>query len=115
MYDYQKSQPHLFPSEETQADMYDATVDISRLAGYKQYEVSSFSVSPAARSRHNLGYWTGRNFVGLGPGAHGRISVTDEHARYQTMCIRSPKQWVDQSLSDEFGHGQVFSFNSMGA
>ncbi|TPX48500.1 hypothetical protein SeMB42_g02059 [Synchytrium endobioticum] len=106
MHKYHQKQPHLFPSEDAQATMYNDTIEIAGVHGYEQYEVSSFAKAAAARSRHNMGYWTGRNFIGLGPGAHGRVSAVGESARYGTACIRAPKQWVDQCLS-EAGHGMA--------
>ncbi len=53
-------------------------------AGFDAYEVSNHARGPAARSRHNLIYWRGGDYLGVGPGAHGRI--TDEAgARWATL------------------------------
>jgi oxygen-independent coproporphyrinogen-3 oxidase len=46
-------------------------------AGFDAYEVSNHARGPAARSRHNLVYWRGHDYVGVGPGAHGRLTLTD--------------------------------------
>jgi coproporphyrinogen III oxidase-like Fe-S oxidoreductase len=43
--------------------------------GFEAYEVSNHARGEAARSRHNLVYWRGLDYVGAGPGAHGRITV----------------------------------------
>lgn len=59
------------------ADFYALTQDLCAAAGYAAYEVSNHARTPAARSRHNLLYWTGGQFVGVGPGAHGRLRAAD--------------------------------------
>ncbi len=55
------------------ADLYDATQTVLERRGYDAYEVSNHAKGSAARSRHNLVYWRGDNYVGVGPGAHGRL------------------------------------------
>ncbi len=62
---------------ELAADFYEATVDTLANAGFDAYEVSNFASSPQARSRHNLAYWRGEAYVGVGPGAHGRLLLDD--------------------------------------
>ncbi len=57
------------------AAFYDATVDTLASAGFEAYEVSNFARGEAARSRHNLVYWRGQAYVGVGPGAHGRLTL----------------------------------------
>ena len=57
------------------ADLYDATQAVLTRLGYDAYEVSNHARGPAARSRHNLVYWRGEDYVGVGPGAHGRLPV----------------------------------------
>lgn len=56
------------PSDETSALMYQAAVETLSASGFKQYEISAFS-KPNRQSIHNTGYWTGREFIGLGPSA----------------------------------------------
>ena len=56
------------PSDEVQADMYLAAVDILADAGYRQYEISNFA-RPGFECRHNLKYWLGREYLGFGPDA----------------------------------------------
>ena len=57
------------PDDDQQADMYLWMVERLAQAGYKQYEISNFA-RPGFQSRHNLKYWMGRPYIGLGPGAH---------------------------------------------
>ena len=53
-----------------EADMYDLAIDLLGQSGYGQYEISNFA-RPGHRSRHNLAYWSWRDYLGLGAGAHG--------------------------------------------
>jgi oxygen-independent coproporphyrinogen-3 oxidase len=60
------------PEEGTQADMYRGGRDLVEASGYVQYEVSNFA-RPGHACRHNLGYWTDREWLGLGPSAHSYV------------------------------------------
>ncbi|WP_293384668.1 hypothetical protein [Phenylobacterium sp. SCN 70-31] len=62
------------PGDEAGADLYDATQTVLEAEGFEAYEVSNHARGPAARSRHNLVYWQGLDYLGVGPGAHGRIT-----------------------------------------
>ena len=61
--------------DETGAALYDTTQTVLSAAGFEAYEVSNHARGEAARSRHNLVYWRGQDYVGVGPGAHGRLSL----------------------------------------
>ena len=61
------------PDDDLQADMYELADDGLADAGYDWYEVSNWSRGPATRSRHNLAYWTGEDWWGVGPGAHSHV------------------------------------------
>jgi len=61
------------PDEEVQADQYELADDLLAAAGYGWYEVSNWSRDDAHRSRHNLAYWTGQDWWGIGPGAHSHV------------------------------------------
>jgi oxygen-independent coproporphyrinogen-3 oxidase len=63
------------PDEETGAALFDTTQAVLEAAGFEAYEVSNHARGEAARSRHNLVYWRGWDYVGAGPGAHGRITI----------------------------------------
>jgi oxygen-independent coproporphyrinogen-3 oxidase len=58
------------PGPEVAADLFEGTQKILGQAGFDAYEISNHARSPAARSRHNLIYWRGEDYVGVGPGAH---------------------------------------------
>lgn len=73
---FYKRQIH--PLEETQAAaMYEFTTDFLTNSGYPQYEVSNYA-KPGFACRHNLLYWQGEEYLGIGPGAHGRIRIEDQ-------------------------------------
>jgi oxygen-independent coproporphyrinogen-3 oxidase len=64
------------PDEDDLADKYLLAEEILTAAGYAWYEVSNWARSPAARCRHNLGYWRSDNWWGIGPGAHSHVGGT---------------------------------------
>jgi oxygen-independent coproporphyrinogen-3 oxidase len=61
------------PDDDQAADRYLAAEAALAAAGFQWYEISNWAVGPAARCRHNLGYWTGADWWGLGPGAHSHV------------------------------------------
>lgn len=67
------SVPPDLPDEDEAADMYLAAVERLTRAGYEQYEISNFARGGAV-SRHNMKYWTGGDYLGIGPAAHSMIN-----------------------------------------
>jgi oxygen-independent coproporphyrinogen-3 oxidase len=63
------------PDPDLAADLYERTQAALEGHGYQAYEVSNHARGEAARSRHNLAYWRGWDYVGAGPGAHGRLTL----------------------------------------
>ena len=63
------------PDADTAAALYETTQTVLEAAGFEAYEVSNHARGAAARSRHNLAYWRGQDYVGAGPGAHGRLTL----------------------------------------
>jgi oxygen-independent coproporphyrinogen-3 oxidase len=61
------------PDDDLQADMYELADEVLGAAGYDWYEVSNWATSTETRSRHNLAYWTGQDWWGVGPGAHSHV------------------------------------------
>ena len=83
---------HIKPlDDETAADLYEATQAQMESAGLPAYEISNHA-RPGQESRHNLVYWRYGDYLGVGPGAHGRLSV--KRQRIATATIRSPEQWL---------------------
>lgn len=89
----------LIPDEELGAALYDVTQDICDAAGFPAYEISNHA-RRGSECRHNLTYWTGGEYVGVGPGAHGR--VTNNGTLYATEQIPAPVNWLDAVERD--GH-----------
>jgi len=79
------------PPEETAALLYEITQDRLSAAGLPAYEISNHA-RPGAECRHNLVYWQGGDYVGVGPGAHGRLTLESE--RYATRQHRAPEAWL---------------------
>ncbi|KAB7614559.1 coproporphyrinogen III oxidase [Amylibacter sp. SFDW26] len=80
------------PDDGLAADMYQATQDICATAGLNAYEVSNHAKA-GSESRHNLIYWRYGDYVGIGPGAHGRI--THDGIKQATEALRSPEDWLN--------------------
>ena len=75
------------------ADFYCDTAKIMRDAGYVDYETSNYA-RPGFESRHNLQYWRYRDYIGVGPGAHGRY-VCANGVRRATVAIHKPEKWAE--------------------
>jgi putative oxygen-independent coproporphyrinogen III oxidase len=84
------------PIDDLSADMYFMTQELCENAGLPAYEVSNHS-KPCAQSNHNLTYWRGGDFIGIGPGAHGRITAAG--SRFATETNLSPDFWLKAALS----------------
>jgi oxygen-independent coproporphyrinogen-3 oxidase len=80
--------------------MYLLTQELCEAAGLPAYEVSNHA-RPGAESRHNLLYWRGHDYVGVGPGAHNRIAVAGAKRALSTMKL--PEAWLAQVEAS--GHG----------
>jgi putative oxygen-independent coproporphyrinogen III oxidase len=79
------------PDEDLARDLYDLTQSICNDAGLPAYEVSNHA-RPGAECRHNLVYWRGHDYAGVGPGAHGRLSI--DGYRYATETEKRPEAWL---------------------
>jgi oxygen-independent coproporphyrinogen-3 oxidase len=80
------------PEDDAAAEMYEITQEICEAAGLPAYEVSNHA-RVGAESRHNLIYWRYGDYVGIGPGAHGRLT-RDGH-KYATAAHRAPGKWLE--------------------
>jgi putative oxygen-independent coproporphyrinogen III oxidase len=79
------------PGEDLAADMFDLTRQMTARAGLPAYEVSNHAV-PGEASRHNLIYWNSGDWAGVGPGAHGRVTLGGQ--RWATVSHRAPDRWL---------------------
>lgn len=80
------------PEENTASKLYEMTEDIMMEAGLPAYEVSNYA-RPSAECRHNLVYWRYEDYVGIGPGAHGRITRSGQ--KFATQHIKAPEIWLE--------------------
>lgn len=80
------------PDADCGADLFNTTQRVLEGAGFEAYEVSNHAHGEAARSRHNLIYWQGHDYVGAGPGAHGRITLKGE--RHATLAAGRPGDYI---------------------
>ena len=88
------------PEEELAARLYDATAEEAQKFGLAPYEISNYARA-GAESRHNLAYWRYQDYAGIGPGAHGRVTLAGE--LYATSRHRAPEAWM--ALVRRHGHG----------
>jgi oxygen-independent coproporphyrinogen-3 oxidase len=79
------------PDEELAADFYEATQELCEAAGLPAYEVSNHA-RMGAECRHNLTYWRYGDYAGVGPGAHGRLTLGGR--RVATEAERLPERWL---------------------
>jgi oxygen-independent coproporphyrinogen-3 oxidase len=79
------------PDEDLARDLYDLTQTICANAGLPAYEISNHA-RPGAECRHNLVYWRGEEYAGVGPGAHGRLNLGGR--RLATQTERRPESWL---------------------
>ena len=90
------------PDHELAAEFYSLTQDITRARGLPAYEISNHA-APGAESRHNLTYWRYQDYIGAGPGAHGRITI--DGVKRATMSEKHPERWLEKVEGN--GHGLV--------
>ena len=90
------------PDQDRAADLYAVTGDVTSARGLPAYEISNHA-APGAECRHNLVYWRYGEYAGVGPGAHGRLSLPD--GRHATAAERNPERWLE--MVERRGHGLV--------
>ena len=88
------------PDNDHAADLYAVTQEVTAARGLPAYEISNHA-RPGAESRHNLTYWRYGEYVGVGPGAHGRF--VENGRRVVTIAERMPETWAN--LVEAKGHG----------
>ncbi|WP_459696014.1 radical SAM family heme chaperone HemW [Acidisoma sp. C75] len=88
------------PEEELSARLYELTAEEAARHGLFGYEVSNYA-RPGSESRHNLAYWRYGDYAGIGPGAHGRLSLGGR--RIATRRHRAPEVWAERV--ERHGHG----------
>jgi putative oxygen-independent coproporphyrinogen III oxidase len=99
--------------DDDQADMFELTQDLLEKAGLPAYEVSNHAMSPEYQSVHNLIYWQGGDWIGAGPGAHGRVTVSGH--RYAYEAHRRPEVYMAnvQTLGSGWGDAERLDANAI--
>lgn len=90
------------PGEDLAADLYDTTQAVLTRQGFDAYEVSNHARGEPARSRHNLVYWRGHDYVGAGPGAHGRLTL--QGVRTATRAPDRPADYIADVAAGRTDH-----------
>src|SRR5204863_10162396 len=90
------------PDEATARALYDVTQDVCAKHNLPAYEISNHARA-GAECRHNLAYWRGEEYAGIGPGAHGRLDIGG--ARHATATEKRPETWLMRV--EATGHGVV--------
>ncbi len=88
------------PDAETAARLFTTTRMHLKAAGLPAYEVSNHA-RPGAECRHNLGYWRYQPYLGIGPGAHGRLPLLEGGRMLATTAIRSPAGWLKATMAGD--------------
>lgn len=89
------------PDEDLGADLYELTQELTQAAGLPAYEISNHA-RPGHESRHNLIYWRSGDWVGIGPGAHGRLTLGN--SRVATEAYQAPGRWL--TAVEIYGSGE---------
>lgn len=92
------------PDEDSAADMYDVTQEVAAQMGFPAYEVSNHAPE-GAESQHNLIYWRYGDYAGIGPGAHGRLTLNGQ--KMATETYRMPNAWLE--AVEQRGNGEDVS------
>jgi oxygen-independent coproporphyrinogen-3 oxidase len=87
------------PDEDAASALYESTGEILGGLGLQAYEISNYA-RPGAECRHNLTYWRYGDYVGIGPGAHGRLTI--EGDKFATRQHRAPERWLE--MVESSGH-----------
>ncbi|MCC5880080.1 MAG: radical SAM family heme chaperone HemW [Idiomarina sp.] len=88
------SKPPVLPDDDTLWDIYEQGHLRLAAAGYEQYEVSAYG-KPGHRGRHNLNYWRFGDYLGIGCGAHGKITLPAENRILRTEKVKHPRGYLD--------------------
>jgi len=94
------ARPPVLPDEETAWEMQQECGDAMAQAGFEQYEISAWA-RPGMQCLHNMNYWRYGDFIGIGAGAHGKISMPSEHTARRRIRHRHPRAWMQKVWEGE--------------
>ena len=93
--------PPGLPDDDLSADIHEAAVDMLKNAGFERYEVSAFA-KPGFECRHNVAYWRFGDYLGIGAGAHGKLTDSTGSV-WRSEKTAHPRQFSNEALSGEPG------------
>lgn len=96
------SHPPTLPEDEDLWQIQEQGQTLLAAQGFNQYEVSAYAKTPNARAKHNLNYWTFGDFIGIGAGAHGKITRPDKTI-YRNWKTRTPKDYLNPDKTFQAG------------
>ena len=88
---YKRGKLRGLPDEDRAVDLFNLTQDVCAETGFSSYEVSNYS-KIGSESKHNLIYWKYGDYVGIGPGAHGRLTLNG--TKHATEAWSNPSKWL---------------------
>ncbi|MFT5923171.1 MAG: putative oxygen-independent coproporphyrinogen III oxidase [Paraglaciecola sp.] len=88
------SKPPKLPEDELLWDIQEQGDELLRQAGFEQYEISAYSQA-GQQCQHNLNYWRFGDYLGIGCGAHGKITLANENHIIRTVKVKHPKGYMD--------------------
>lgn len=95
--------PPQLPTDDVTWEIQSLGEELLEQAGYKHYEVSAFT-QPYHECKHNINYWSFGDYIGIGAGAHGKITNLDTLSIQRTWKTRNPKDYLDPSKAYLAGH-----------
>lgn len=93
--------PPVLPDDDATDAMLDTCRGRLQLAGFEQYEVSAYAVA-GRRCRHNLNYWSFGDYLGIGAGAHGKLSLPHAGQVVRTTQVREPRRYLSSARGGTF-------------
>lgn len=93
--------PPVVPDDDLSAAMQDRVAELAEAGGWQRYEVSAYA-RDGGQCRHNLNYWEFGDYLGIGPGAHGKLTFHDRIERHAKL--RNPASWMTQALLRDGSH-----------
>lgn len=102
------SKPPTLPEDDTLADIFEHGRDKLFQAGYEQYEISAFS-KPGFQCKHNLNYWRFGDYIGIGCGAHGKVTLPEKGEIVRRTKVKHPRGYLDPEKSYLFNSWSVDS------
>ncbi|AIL32610.1 coproporphyrinogen III oxidase [Basilea psittacipulmonis DSM 24701] len=94
--------PDDLPDDECLFEMQEQAEHLTAAVGMERYEVSAYARGVSARCLHNLNYWSFGDYIGIGPGAHGKISFPNRIMR--TVKVSHPERWIQACLQQDGSH-----------